>query len=67
MFPLLFLKLSGAQNYLEECEAGEQGTVITKDSVHHIKNIVDHFKGEPGGKDIITFAHWETKIFNFNQ
>lgn len=28
----------------EECEAGGWATWITKDSVHHIKNIVKHFK-----------------------
>lgn len=26
MFPLLFLKLFRAQNYLDKCEAGEQQT-----------------------------------------
>lgn len=57
MVPLLFLKLSRAQNYLEECEAGGQGSLITKDSIRHIKNILEHFKGEPGGRDIIKSAH----------
>lgn len=55
MFPLLFLKLSRAHNYLEECDAGGQGTPTIKDS--GIKNILEHFKGEHGGKDIIKLVH----------
>lgn len=53
----MFLTLSRTKNYLEECEAVEQGTLITKDSVHHIRKILEHFKGEVDEKDIIKFAH----------
>lgn len=67
VFPLLFLKLFRAQNYFDKCEGGGQ-LVSTKGSLHHIKNTLENFKEEPGGNDIIKFAHLRKnqRFFSFN-